>query len=254
MFKRIAAIGLIWACAAVAWAILGTTIFSRTHSASTWGAPQEQAPPQITRKRQEVRTIEEEYDGKKRTRKETYQHSDPVKIDGSQIAAALHVDYRQRGLLWFSPYKVDFAGAYEFQNPKTSEGEFAIALPLPAQQAVHDNVDFGWTTSRLPILGKPLGPSWSQDEKFAALPACVSLRTLCGTKDARTERGAGRSMLRPSGRIRGILPLGVFQGLERACFSDRQLTYGLTARCWRYWRKPCQLPSERSNSRPPSLW
>ena len=160
MFKRIAAIGLIFVCTAFAWAILGTSIFSRTNSAesglsgrvaSTWGAPQEQAPPAITREWQETRTIEDEYDGKKRTRKETYPHSDPVKIDGSRVTAALHVDYRQKGLLWFSTYKVDFDGAYTFQNPKASEEEFAIALPLPAQQAVYDNVQLKADDAPLPV-------------------------------------------------------------------------------------------------------
>jgi len=161
MFKRIVAIGLIWVCTAVAWAILGTSIFSRTNSAesglsgrvaSTWGAPQSQAPPSITREWQEVKTIEDEYDGKKRTRKETYQHSDPLGIDGSRITAALHVDYRQKGLLWFSTYKVDFDGAYTFQNPKASEEEFAIALPLPAQQAVYDNVQLKADDVPLPLV------------------------------------------------------------------------------------------------------
>src|SRR5690242_20091989 len=160
MVKRIAAIGFIFVCSAIAWAILGTSIFVRTNDAqsglsgrvaSTWGAPQEQAPPAITREWQEVKTIEDEYDGKKRTRKETYQHSEPVKIDGSRITAALHVDYRQKGLLWFSTYKVDFDGAYTFQNPKTSEEEFAIALPLPAQQAVYDNVELKASDAALPL-------------------------------------------------------------------------------------------------------
>ncbi|HKE33664.1 MAG TPA: inner membrane CreD family protein [Candidatus Acidoferrum sp.] len=160
MFKRIAAICLIWVCTAVAWAILGSSIFVRTNDAesglsgrvaSTWGAPQEQAPPQITREWTEVRTIEDEYDGKNRTRRETYHHSDPVKIDGSRITAGLHVDYRQKGLLWFSTYKVDFDGAYTFQNPKASEEEFAIALPLPAQQAVYDNVQVKVNDEALPL-------------------------------------------------------------------------------------------------------
>jgi inner membrane protein involved in colicin E2 resistance len=160
MVKRIVAIGFIFVCSAIAWAILGTSIFVRTNDAqsglsgrvaSTWGAPQEQAPPAITREWQEVKTIEDEYDGKKRTRKETYQHSDPVKIDGSRITAALHVDYRQKGLLWFSTYKVDFDGAYTFQNPKASEEEFAIALPLPAQQAVYDNVELKVGDAALPL-------------------------------------------------------------------------------------------------------
>ena len=160
MVKRIAAIGFIFVCTAIAWAILGTSIFVRTNDAqsglsgrvsSTWGAPQEQAPPAITREWQEEKTVEIEEHGKKTTRKESYQHSDPVKIDGTRITAALHVDYRQKGLLWFSTYKVDFDGAYTFQNPKTSEEEFAIALPLPAQQAVYDNVVLKADDAVLPL-------------------------------------------------------------------------------------------------------
>ncbi len=54
MIKRIAAITFIFLCTAFAWGILGATIFQRTYSsdtssesrvASTWGAPQNQAPP-----------------------------------------------------------------------------------------------------------------------------------------------------------------------------------------------------------------
>src|SRR5215472_10974702 len=136
MLKRIAAITAIFVCTAIAWAILGSTIFYRTYSAqsglsgrvaSTWGAPQEQAPPRITREWWEVKTVEEERQGKKTTHQETLLRTEPVKIDGSRITATLHVDYRQKGLLWFSTYKVDFDGAYAFENPKESEEEFAIA-------------------------------------------------------------------------------------------------------------------------------
>jgi len=160
MFKRIAAITAIFVCTAIAWAILGSTIFYRTYNAqsglsgrvaSTWGAPQEQAPPQITREWQETRTIEEEQHGKTITRKESYQRSEPIRIDGSRMTATLHVDYRQKGLLWFSTYKVDFDGSYTFQNPKASEEEFAIVLPLPAQQAVYDNVQLKVDGEALPL-------------------------------------------------------------------------------------------------------
>lgn len=160
MFKRIAAIGFIFVCTAIAWAILGSSIFVRTSDAesglsgrvaSTWGAPQEQAPPAITREWQEVRTFLVEENGKKTTRTDSYPHSERVEIDGSRITAALHVDYRQKGLLWFSTYKVDFDGAYKFENPKTSEEEFAIALPLPAQQAVYDNVELKVEDVALPL-------------------------------------------------------------------------------------------------------
>src|SRR5689334_7735173 len=57
MFKRIAAITFIFLCTALAWAILGATIFQRTYDSdsssadrvvSTWGAPQNQLPPTAT--------------------------------------------------------------------------------------------------------------------------------------------------------------------------------------------------------------
>ena len=55
MVKRIAAIAFIFICTAIAWGILGGTIFSRIDSgkneqlsstvASNWGTPQTQVPP-----------------------------------------------------------------------------------------------------------------------------------------------------------------------------------------------------------------
>ena len=160
MFKRIAAIIGIFICTAVAWAILGSTIFYRTYNAesglsgrvaSTWGAPQAQAPPSITREWQEEKTVEVEEKGKKTTRTESYRHSEPVKIDGSRVAATLHIDYRQKGLLWFSTYKVDFDGSYAFQNPTSHEDEFVFQLPFPAQQAVYDNVQLLLDDKALPL-------------------------------------------------------------------------------------------------------
>ena len=149
MLKRIIAIVAIFVCTAVAWAILGSTIFYRTYNAesglagrvaSTWGAPQGQAPPAIAYEWPEEKTVEVEEKGKKITRTERQIHSEAVKIDASRVAAAFHIDYRQKGLLWFSTYKVDFDGAYTFQNPSSREEEFVFRLPFPAQQAVYDNV------------------------------------------------------------------------------------------------------------------
>jgi inner membrane protein involved in colicin E2 resistance len=169
MFKRIAAIVVIFVCTAVAWAILGSTIFYRTYNAesglsgrvaSTWGAPQGQAPPTIAREWQEEKTVEVEEKGKKTTRTEKQTRSEAVKIDASRVAANLHIDYRQKGLLWFSTYKVDFDGAYTFQNPTQREEEFVIQLPFPAQQAVYDNVQL--------LLGdKPLAVTFSGSQAVA---------------------------------------------------------------------------------------
>jgi len=169
MLKRILAIIAIFVCSAVAWAILGSTIFYRTYNAesglsgrvaSTWGAPQGQAPPAIAREWQEEKTVEVEEKGKKTTRTEKQIHSEAVKIDASRVAATLHIDYRQKGLLWFSTYKVDFDGAYTFQNPTSREEEFVIQLPFPAQQAVYDNV-------QLLLDDKPLAVTFSGSQAVA---------------------------------------------------------------------------------------
>jgi inner membrane protein involved in colicin E2 resistance len=169
MLKRIGAIIAIFVCTAVAWAILGSTIFYRTYNAesglsgrvaSTWGVPQGQAPPAIAREWREEKTVEVEEKGKKTTRKESYLRSEPVKIDASRVAATLHIDYRQKGLLWFSTYKVDFDGAYTFQNSTAREEEFVIQLPFPAQQAVYDNV-------QLLLDDKPLAVTFSGSQALA---------------------------------------------------------------------------------------
>src|SRR5260221_5720149 len=169
MLKRIVAIIAIFVCTAVAWAILGSTIFYRTYNAesglsgrvaSTWGAPQGQAPPAIAREWQEEKTVEVEEKGKKTTRTESYLRSEAIKIDASRVAASLHIDYRKKGLLWFSTYKVDFDGAYTFQNPTPREEEFVIQLPFPAQQAVYDNV-------QLLLDDKPLTVTFSGSQAVA---------------------------------------------------------------------------------------
>ncbi len=169
MLKRIVAIIAIFVCTAVAWAILGSTIFYRTYNAesglsgrvaSTWGAPQGQAPPAIAREWQEEKTVEVEEKGKKTTRTEKQIHSEAVKTDASRVAATLHIDYRQKGLLWFSTYKVDFDGAYTFQNPTSREEGFVIQLPFPAQQAVYDNV-------QLLLDDKPLAITFSGSQAVA---------------------------------------------------------------------------------------
>jgi inner membrane protein involved in colicin E2 resistance len=169
MLKHIVAIIAIFVCTAVAWAILASTIFYRTYNAesglsgrvaSTWGAPQGQAPPAIAREWQEEKTVEVEEKGKKTTRTEKQTHSEAVKIDASRVAAALHIDYRQKGLLWFSTYKVDFDGAYTFQNPTSRDEEFVIQLPFPAQQAVYDNV-------QLLLDDKPLAVTFSGSQAVA---------------------------------------------------------------------------------------
>jgi inner membrane protein involved in colicin E2 resistance len=160
MVKRILAIIAIFGCSCVAWMILGTSIFLRTDSAGTllsgrvasaWGSAQEQHPPTLSYLRPQQKIVEVEEDGKKVKKNETVQVATHVPIEASQIRADFHIDYRQKGLLWFSAYRVGFGGAYKMTNPTDQEQNFTITLPLPAQQAVYDNVEISLDGKKLPL-------------------------------------------------------------------------------------------------------
>jgi hypothetical protein len=119
MFIRIAGIAFILVCTSVAWFILGSTIDHRTMQsddklssgvASIWGSPQEQRPPSASYDRLEQHSVETETEGRKTTRTENRRCAVQLPIDASRINADLNLDYRRKGLLWYSTYVVDFDG------------------------------------------------------------------------------------------------------------------------------------------------
>src|SRR5260370_17710406 len=120
-----------------AWGIVGSTIFLRTESTtsslsgrvgSTWGDTQEQAQPDIHYLIEHTETVTSEEKGKKITRQEKSVVAQPVALDSSKIHADFHVDYRQKGLLWFSTYQVAFQGEHSFHNPPASDQTFQFLL------------------------------------------------------------------------------------------------------------------------------
>lgn len=148
MIGRIIATIFIFICSAIAWAILGSTIFVRTNSASAslnghvqsiWGTAQVQSPPNATyiTGSGEAAALP---DGKavgtvKEKRKEIQ-----LPIQASLINVDVAIDYRQKGLLWYSTYRVSFAGGYTFQNPTDASQYVTFRFPLPAKQAIYDDV------------------------------------------------------------------------------------------------------------------
>ena len=149
MTKRILAIAAIFLGTTAAWCILGSALFLRTESttsslsgrvASTWGDTQEQTQPDIHYLIQHTETVTSEENGKKITRQENRVTPQPVAVDSSKIRADFHVDYRQKGLLWFSTYQVAFQGEHAFHNPTANDQTFEFRLSLPAQRAVYDGL------------------------------------------------------------------------------------------------------------------
>jgi len=158
MIKRIAAIVFIFLCTAFAWAILGTTIFQRTYSsdtssevrvASTWGAPQNQLPPTAsydeTVPKKEVSTE----NGKKIERVTQEKITTTLSLESSHLNVDLNLEHRQKGLLWYSTYKVAFDGAYSFRNASDKDQTVEFALNFPTAQAIYDDLVF--TVDDVPI-------------------------------------------------------------------------------------------------------
>src|SRR5260370_655507 len=103
--------------------ILGESIDTRTRDsgdglaprvASAWGAPQQQMPPTATTSRQ-------------------------LPIEQSRVRVAFALTQRQKGLLWFPTYRVDFHGDYLFRND-TPRSDVTIRLAFPARDAIYDDL------------------------------------------------------------------------------------------------------------------
>lgn len=175
--KRIVAIAFIFLCTSIAWFILGSTIFVRSNEQgsllsgsveSTWGGRQTQVPPTIHLLIPQKLKKEEYKNGKLVSWEEDYNDKQLVELDSSRIAADLKLEHRQKGLMWYSTYKVDFKGAYTFANPLPKPHKAEFLLKYPASKAIYDDltllldgqpVDFQSTAAGITFAAELAGKS-----------------------------------------------------------------------------------------------
>src|SRR5271167_1669034 len=151
MVERIAAIAFIFICTSIAWAILGSTIFYRTYStdeqlksrvSSSWGTAQEQTPPTAGYQVVSHKQVASTENGITAVRTVDEKSSVSLPLEQTRANATLRLDYRKKGLLWYSTYQVDFSGVYRFSNPSDQAQEVTFRMHLPASQAVYDDLNF----------------------------------------------------------------------------------------------------------------
>src|SRR5208283_178957 len=125
LLRQILALAFIFVCTSIAWVILGSTIFSRTYGsneqlqgrvASTWGTAQQQSPPSASYAVTDIVRSTTVENGKVVIHSENVQRQVALPVEASQIHVNLHLTPRQKGLLWYSTYAVDFEGDYTFRN------------------------------------------------------------------------------------------------------------------------------------------
>lgn len=151
MTKRIIAIAFIFVCASAGWAILGGTIFARTYSTdavaenqviSTWGASHNQSPPTALFRHVVPKKEETLENGKKVVKTVEDIVTTNLPLESSTINVGLDLEHRQKGLLWYSTYKVDFSGVYAFRNVSEQEEAVVFSLRFPTPDAIYDNLTF----------------------------------------------------------------------------------------------------------------
>ena len=157
MIKRLLAIGFIFACTSIAWFILAGVTTSRTYIADSnlrsqveriWGSPQTQLPPAATWSEMTTRQVESVEDGKKIIKTVERRIDHAVALAASNVDVALKLDHRQKGLLWYSTYGVEFAASYVIANDTGAARVVDVALAFPAKNAVFDDLRFELTAGR----------------------------------------------------------------------------------------------------------
>ena len=172
MLVRLSAIVFILIATSVAWIILGATIGYRTDQSddklrlgvnSIWGSPEEQTPPVASYQQVNLEKVETETDGHKTTRTNTRRETVQIPLEASRINVALNLDHRQKGLLWYSTYVVDFAADYAFQNPSPDVHTVSYWLKLPAEHAIYDGLTMAVNGRSLPTATDHQGMSVSAE-------------------------------------------------------------------------------------------
>lgn len=167
MTRRILFVLLIFICVSIAWLILSGTIYQRTNQADSglrskvagvWGAEQQQAAATMAIVRIEKREVEGVIDGKKVKNVVEERVVTPIELIQTRAEARIDLEPRQKGLLWYSTYKVAFAADYEFAPPVLDEN-IQISFAFPAQQAIYDDLQVLLNGEPLPTAGT--GTTWT---------------------------------------------------------------------------------------------
>mgnify|MGYP001580363524 CR=1 FL=1 len=152
MTKRLIAIALVFGATALAWMILGGSIFSRTHEtdghlkdgvSGLWGGAQIQTAPTASfagKQTQRIDSVDKKGNRKFKLVESEFQCALP--LEASQIKIGFDLAHRQKGLLWYATYKVQYAATYRFVNDSGKAGDVTISFPFPDKQAVYDDFVF----------------------------------------------------------------------------------------------------------------
>jgi len=166
LLRQILALAFIFVCTTIAWMILGSTILSRTYGAnqqlqgrvaSTWGTSQEQSPPNAHYTVTEPTSSTTVENGKIVVHNDKVERQVALALESSRIRVKINLDPRQKGLLWYSTYAVDFGGDYVFRNSSAEPQNVSFRLKFPAQKAIYDDLQMKVNDQVVPLATNDQG-------------------------------------------------------------------------------------------------
>jgi hypothetical protein len=143
MLHRISPIVVIYLCVAATWFFLAKSVDERTREYDTklrgavgelWGTKLKQEAPDL---RASDSTTQEK-----------------PSLQASNLNVDLALEHRQKGLLWYSTYRVKFGGRYQIANSADSRKSVTFKFKFPSEKAIYDDVRFvvgGQSIQDLPI-------------------------------------------------------------------------------------------------------
>lgn len=153
MVKRITAIGFVYLVAVLGWVFLASTITYRTSNQDStlkrevgqlWGTPLEQRAPLASLISERKVPVEKLDPVTKQKIFEQVIASDKfdVPIIQNDIQVGFELDQRQKGLLWYSTYRVRFAANYLFENAQDRSGQLHLSFAFPTANGQYDEFKF----------------------------------------------------------------------------------------------------------------
>jgi len=158
---RLFAIAVIIVCTGVAWFVLGASVAVRTGESDSrlareverlWGGRHNQVAPQAWFERTRVVVESARPDGAAVPGKpegaagpagmsavtRTVVDRIAVPLVSSRVDAALALDQRRKGLLWYDTYGVSFAGTYRLRNTDPAAQDVFVRFGFPSGEALYD--------------------------------------------------------------------------------------------------------------------
>jgi len=142
--KYFIAVAFVWIGCTVAWIVLGSTLVYRSGEMSAeltnevdrlWGPPLTQAPANASY--QQAKIVKEKTtttDPQGRSVEQIVEREVTetlyLPLVSSDVRAHLALEHRQKGLLWFPTYGVDFGARYEFTNDSDAPRDVTVRFPL----------------------------------------------------------------------------------------------------------------------------